>query len=79
MIKVTAPQNCSGCRLCALACSFHNTDEHEFSLAAASIRIDRVGNENSFHPKILDSCIGCGRCVSHCEYGVLTAERGEQA
>ncbi len=71
MIEVAAPQNCSGCRLCALACSFYNSSQREFSLAAASIRIERVGNESVFRPRVLEDCIGCGVCVSYCEYGVL--------
>jgi NAD-dependent dihydropyrimidine dehydrogenase PreA subunit len=79
MISVAAPQNCSGCRLCALACSFHNTPQREFSLAAAAIRIGRVRNENTFQPEILDDCTGCGRCVSYCAYGVLAEEQGGQS
>ncbi|MBI5013946.1 MAG: 4Fe-4S dicluster domain-containing protein [Deltaproteobacteria bacterium] len=71
MIQVAAPEQCSGCRLCALACSFYNTGEREFSLAAASIRIDRVRGENSFSPQVLEDCTGCGTCVPYCEYGVL--------
>ncbi|MEW6489778.1 MAG: 4Fe-4S dicluster domain-containing protein [Thermodesulfobacteriota bacterium] len=69
MLTIAAPQNCSGCRLCALACSFENT--RAFSLAAASIRIERVKNENAFQPRVLDECTGCGLCVPFCEYGVL--------
>lgn len=71
MISVAAPQNCSGCRLCALACSFYSTPRREFSLAAASIHIERVGNENVFSPKVSDDCSGCGMCLSYCHYGVL--------
>jgi ferredoxin len=74
MIRVKAPQNCSGCRLCALACSFYTKRKREFSLAAASIRIDRLHNENAFSPQVLEDCTGCGMCVSCCEYGVLTKE-----
>ncbi len=74
MVTVVAPQNCSGCTLCALACSSHNSARHEFSLAAASIRIDRVANENTFRPRFLDDCTGCGVCVSYCDYGVLAEE-----
>jgi NAD-dependent dihydropyrimidine dehydrogenase PreA subunit len=71
MIEIQAPENCSGCRLCALACSFQNSIEREFSLAAAAIRVARVGRENVFRPRLTDDCTGCGVCVSYCEYGVL--------
>ncbi len=71
MIQVAVPENCSGCRLCALACSFHNTPAREFSLAAAAIRVERVGGENVFQPRLTDDCTGCGLCVEHCAYGVL--------
>ncbi len=74
MIRVEAPQSCSGCRLCAMACSFYNTRERELSLAAASIRIDRLRNENTFSPQVLEECTGCGTCVPYCEYGVLAEE-----
>ncbi len=79
MIRVAAAENCSGCRLCALACSFHTSPQQEFSLAASAIRIDRIGGENTFQPQVLDTCTGCARCVPYCEYGVLAVEKGGQA
>ncbi len=68
-IKVTDDKKCSGCMICALACSFFN--KGYFNPYDASIRIERKDYENRFSPRILDDCIGCGMCVEYCHFGVL--------
>jgi len=67
-IAVISP-NCTGCRLCSLACSFLLTEA--FSLSEARIKVMRVGNTNNFMVSFADDCMQCGECAKYCYYNVL--------
>ncbi len=73
-VRVTKEENCSGCRLCALACSFFISPERAFSLSKSQIRVARTDGENRFKVGLLEDCLGCGICVDYCHYGVLSKE-----
>ena len=76
MIRVVNEQKCSGCYLCALACSFYTTPERQFNLSTAMIRIERVDKENKFRPVLSEVCLNCvsHKCMDFCTFGVLTDE-----
>lgn len=73
-VKVANEKNCSGCYLCALACSFFTAGEHSFNPAEAMIKISRKNGSNTFSVVLRDDCIECGKCVDYCFYDVLTFE-----
>ncbi|MFX1530729.1 MAG: hypothetical protein ACFFBC_06420 [Promethearchaeota archaeon] len=61
-------ENCTGCIICKLWCSY--TNHKIFNPSKANIEIEeRYG----LTPKIvfLNSCIQCGQCAHHCLYGAL--------
>ncbi|MHB1127846.1 MAG: 4Fe-4S dicluster domain-containing protein [Bacillota bacterium] len=62
---------CSGCQLCALACSFFVGKEHNFNPSRARIMVKRVKKQNSFHVSLTETCTHCGKCIDYCNYGVL--------
>jgi len=71
-IKVNE-ENCTGCIICQLWCSY--TYYNIFNPSKANIEIEeRYG----LSPKItfLDSCSQCGQCVQHCLYGALELKEG---
>ncbi len=70
-VKVTNPENCSGCQMCALVCSFFNSKEKHFSLSKALIKISRINGEERFRAEILPQCNNCGICTKFCLYNVL--------
>ena len=73
-VRVTKEENCSGCRLCALACSFFVSPERAFSLSKSQIKVERIDGQNRFKVDILEGCLGCGICVDYCHYRVLAVE-----
>lgn len=68
---VVRPENCSGCSICQLACSFRNGPDRSFQPAAAHLRVLRVGGMNRFRVEFTPDCNGCGLCAVHCAYGVF--------
>ena len=75
--KVVNPENCSGCGICELACSFYNGPDRSFRPSVSHIRPVRIGGLNRFHPEFSDGCNGCGLCALHCDYGVFAARSGQ--
>nr|HID57901.1 hypothetical protein [Desulfobacterales bacterium] len=71
-VKVANIENCSGCQICALVCSFFTSDEKRFSLSQTWIKVSRQKSENRFQVELLPQCTHCGLCVKYCYYGVLT-------
>jgi len=69
--KVIAEENCSGCLLCALACSFFNTPDRVFNPDKAQIKIERMEGQNRFKVSFKEECLECGICADYCHYGVL--------
>nr|HID57619.1 hypothetical protein [Desulfobacterales bacterium] len=70
--KVIAEENCSGCLLCALACSFFNQPDRVFNLSKSQIKVERIGGQNRFKISFKEDCIECGTCADYCHYGVLS-------
>lgn len=68
-IIIDQKENCSGCLLCALACSFF-TGEKKFNPSEAKISIKR-NQQNRFLVELRDDCTRCGMCVNYCHFGVL--------
>ena len=68
---VIKAENCSGCLLCALACSFFTTPERAFSPAHAKIAVRPGAAESWFTVQLLPACDGCGVCVQYCAFDAL--------
>lgn len=65
---ITHEEQCVGCRICQLWCSYQLTKK--FIPSMANIKIE---DPYGLEPKIsfLDTCTKCGQCVNHCLYGAL--------
>ncbi|MBD3227759.1 MAG: hypothetical protein GF329_06185 [Candidatus Lokiarchaeota archaeon] len=72
-IIVKVEENCTGCRICQLRCSYINYKE--FNFTKAFIKIDLI----DIQPKIefLEDCKGCFECAKHCLYGALDIKEVE--
>jgi ferredoxin len=70
MPTVTAVEQCAGCLLCSLACSYYNSADHTFNLSQSMIQVGRE-DDGGFHVTFSDECLECGLCVENCHYGVL--------
>ncbi len=70
MVDIVNMDNCSGCLLCSLACSFFNTPQKVFNLSKSMIRV-KPGNGGRFEIGISADCTDCGICEKYCHYGVL--------
>jgi Fe-S-cluster-containing hydrogenase component 2 len=68
---VIEADNCSGCQLCALACSFFTASERAFSPAQAKIVVRPGGVDSWFTVELLPACDGCGICVNYCTFDAL--------
>lgn len=73
-IKISNMEECAGCLLCMMACSFYNTGS--FGLADAKIQVDRIHKQNRYRITVSDDCLECGSCVEYCHFGILS-EGGE--
>jgi len=61
--------NCSGCMLCALACSFLYTKA--FSLFEARIKVRRVGKTEEYMIIFTEDCTRCGECAKYCYFDAV--------
>jgi len=68
------PENCTGCRICQMICSWLN--EKSFQPLNAYIQV-KSEEEKGIHFEIaLDQrCKKCGLCASYCSIGALVKER----
>jgi Fe-S-cluster-containing dehydrogenase component len=66
--------NCTGCKVCELICSF--LYQNEFNPSKANIRII---DEYELTPVIefTEQCNHCGQCARNCLYGALKLEGDE--
>ncbi|GAW91467.1 4Fe-4S dicluster domain-containing protein [Calderihabitans maritimus] len=71
-IVIENMQNCAGCYLCVLACSFFTRQERSFNLSEAKINVSRIDGQNRFRVSIDQNCSACGQCANFCHYGVLS-------
>lgn len=76
-VRVLNADNCSGCQLCQMVCSFFNDEEKKFNPSRAHIKISRHNGENRFRVDLLPGCTHCGLCVHYCYYDVLSGEKGD--
>ena len=60
-------QNCTGCLVCQLYCSYLQTHEFNPSRAFISINLQGIIPAISF----LEGCKNCGQCAKHCVYEAL--------
>jgi carbon-monoxide dehydrogenase iron sulfur subunit len=65
---------CTGCRACEVACSYHHTGAFQPSIA--SIRVERSDTEGAISLALMDTCDQCiGEkepwCIQYCPRGVL--------
>ncbi|MHA1338063.1 MAG: hypothetical protein ACTSPW_20390 [Promethearchaeota archaeon] len=67
------PENCTGCRICQLWCSYIYYKTFSIELAHLEI-INEYGLELKI--KFLDSCLNCGQCSERCLYGALLLKDG---
>ena len=70
IIKV-APERCTGCLRCQLACSERYTGLSNPMSARISIQLAGSECRISFTPE----CTVCGTCVEQCFYGALVMEK----
>jgi formate hydrogenlyase subunit 6/NADH:ubiquinone oxidoreductase subunit I len=66
-------ENCVGCRLCQMRCSFRFTKR--FSFSDARIDIDWNEEQCRYDVSLNEECDRCGLCVDSCVYGTLTLEK----
>ena len=66
-------ENCTGCMICQMKCSFLHFKE--FNPSKAFIIIDLTDIIPKIH--FLDDCTKCGQCVDHCLYGALEFKEEE--
>ena len=66
-------ENCVGCRLCQMRCSFRFTKR--FSFSDARIDIDWNEEQCRYDVSLNEGCDRCGLCVASCVYGTLTLEK----
>lgn len=66
-----APEQCSGCLRCALACSFLKSPERKFNLSQSRITVLPDWEQGVYEITLSEECDGCGICVDYCEFGVL--------
>jgi len=86
MITVGNPENCTGCLICEMVCSFHHT--HKFSRSNSSIHVnkdisslgERAEIEISYDPEkgrpCCDACFGeeAALCLSFCPENLIKLE-----
>ncbi len=62
-------ENCTGCQLCKLACSFIKTSS--FSLSHSYIQITRLGTAEQYEVSFTPECDRCGFCVNYCGFDAI--------
>lgn len=72
-IKVKS-QNCTGCQLCMLVCSFVKTSS--FSLSQSRIVITRLMARECYEVSFTPECDLCSLCINYCCFDAL--ERGDR-
>ena len=70
---ITEPENCVGCRLCQMRCSFRFSKR--FSFSDARIEIEWNEEKCRYGIRLTEGCDGCGLCARSCVYGSITLER----
>ena len=63
-------EECRGCHLCQLACSFYKTGVFKLSDSRVSIKRD-INRIERYNVNLLDTCDTCGWCARFCAFGAL--------
>lgn len=66
-------ENCTGCRICQMICSWAN--EGGFYPSRSFITIESSDNEARFRVRIGEGCKNCGLCSTYCTSKALVKER----
>jgi len=66
-VIITHEENCAGCMICQLRCSYIHYKEFNPSKAYISINLLEIFPKISFK----EDCNKCGVCVSYCLYNAL--------
>ena len=67
---ITITDNCTGCQLCQIACSW--VKHQEFNPAWSYIDIQHDKNrEGRFDARFTDQCDACGYCSFYCQYDAI--------
>ena len=66
-------ENCVGCLLCQMRCSFRFTKR--FSFSDARIEIEWNEKQCCYKINLSNGCDRCGLCVASCVYGALTLNK----
>jgi carbon-monoxide dehydrogenase iron sulfur subunit len=69
---LTAPDRCTGCLRCALACSFFVSPERTFNPSKSRIMVVPTWDQKQFEIVLTEECTNCGICVKYCEFGALS-------
>ncbi|NHI92646.1 MAG: hypothetical protein EAX96_09090 [Candidatus Lokiarchaeota archaeon] len=59
--------NCTGCQICQLKCSYLQDKSFNSSKAFINISIEKLSPKIEF----LEGCTHCGQCARHCSYNAL--------
>ncbi|MFX4261855.1 hypothetical protein ACOBQJ_06610 [Pelotomaculum propionicicum] len=71
-------ENCTGCRICQMICSWANQGRFNPSLAFITIEsIDE--NDARFRVRFEPGCKNCGLCAAYCAGKALRKERGPRS
>jgi Pyruvate/2-oxoacid:ferredoxin oxidoreductase delta subunit len=65
-------ENCTGCRICQMICSWAN--EGGFYPSRSLITIENSDNEAHFGIRIDNGCKNCGLCATYCTSKALVKE-----
>lgn len=65
-------ENCTGCLMCQLACSFTKTSE--FSPSKSFVSIERIDKSERYEVGFTEDCDGCGVCTQYCYYDAIEGE-----
>ena len=68
----TNPENCTGCLICQLQCSFQYYKEFNPSKSKIFIIQSEYDTRNI---DFADDCKNCGICAEYCAYGALIIDR----
>ena len=68
------PDNCVGCHLCEIACSYVKFGEFNPTMAFVEIQQDEE-NPGYWKAEFTDQCDVCGFCYAACHYDAIKLEK----
>ena len=67
---------CTGCRMCVLACSAIKEDRFSFSNGHSFVEIDEATEAAAFTVRFTEACDGCTYCLQFCGYDAIAKPEG---